>query len=284
MTKYRSHYETLGEFITKAKGPGQHPQRKASEDEDGDWAGTKTIGEAYNLVEKGWPEGRALLMNAIAEASSTPTMLNAISMDVGGAYPIAAIAAAGDPLSMVNIEPIEDRVRPIVRLVVMRGGSAAYSAKEFTNYGAALLSYVEGLERLNFRVEITLCFCLNLDGGDTDNMSVTVKRAEEHVEFDRMAFVLAHPAFFRRIAFAVKERTPEVNEKLSWNYGIPRNPTAEEFDSNQILLPGVNMVKPKSNALKSPKACLEHLAPMIERQLKSAGMTPPPMAFAGESK
>ena len=182
---------------------------------------------------------------------------------------------------MVDLQPVEDRVRPIVRLVIQRGGSSAYSAKEFMNYGAAVLSYVEGLEAAGFRCEIEVSFAANIPPVD-HYLSVIVKRAEEPMELDRIAFVLTHPAFFRRIAFAVKESTPGIAEHLNGQcYGFSRSPRPEELDPNQIIVPGVNMVKPGADELKTPAAALKHLAPMIEAQLANAGMAPPALAFGG---
>lgn len=282
--KYRDHFESLGDYVAFAKRPAIHKSHVSSREErNAGWAGTRTFEEAVNLVENGWKEGRGLLLDAIAEAESTPFMTPALSMDVGGAYPIAAIAAAGDPLSMVNLEPVEDRVRPIVRLVVCRNASAAYGSKELMNYGAAVLSYVEGLEQMKYRVELTIATGDTVSGG-TNLTTVLVKRAEEHIEFDRMAFVLAHTAFLRRISFSVMERTPGLNEDMGSYYGYPRNPTPEEVDPNQIIIPGVNSIGPDNPALKSSKACLKHIGPMIEKQLRSAGIAPPPFEFTVPDK
>jgi hypothetical protein len=280
-------YENLGSFIADAKRTplNSNPSSRATSGEfNEEWSGTKTFEEAVDLAIHGWPEGRKRLMTAMAAAQSAPAFTPSLAMDVAGAYPIAALAAAGDPCSMVDLQPVESRVRPIIRLIVQRGGSAAYSAEEFLNYGAAVLSYIEGLEAASFRVEIEVSFAARI--GSVDHyLSVIAKRAEEHMEMDRLAYVLTHAAFFRRIAFAVKESTPGIAELLNENaYGLSRSPTPAQVDRTQIILPGVNMVKPGAKELKTPKAALEHLGPMIEEQLRNAGMAPPPLAFGGKEK
>lgn len=283
----RHTYDNLGSFIADAKREpiNLNPSSRNNGGEFGkQWSGTDTFEEAVDLAIHGWPEGRKLLMTAMSEAQSAPRMTPSMMMDVAGAYPVPALAAAGDPCSMVDLSPIEDRVRPIVRLVVQRGGSAAYEPNEFLNYGAAVLSYIEGLEAASFRVEIEVSFAAKI--GDIDHyLSVIAKRAEEPMEMDRLAYVLTHPAFFRRIAFGVKESTPGIAEHLNINsYGYSQSPTPKQVDQNQIILPGVNMVKPGAKELKTPKAALAHLAPMIEAQLRNAGMAPPPLAFGGKEK
>jgi hypothetical protein len=290
MMKITQHYGSLGEFLAAAARPGLSnaataSRRKGSSEEG--FSGTRNFEQAVDLVQKGWPEGRDKILSAVASAQTSMTFTPALTMDVAGAYPIAALAAAGDPCSMVDLAPIEDRVRPVVRLVVQRGASSAYEASEFTNYGAAVLSYIEGLEAAGFRCEITVAFCSEYRHGTPGKQVTTfvAKRAEESMEFDRMAFVLTHPAMFRRICFAVFESTPTLCGWLDGNgYGYSCNPLPEDFDHDQILVPGVNAVKPGSEHLKTVKACLKHIGPMIERQLRQAGVEPPAQAFGGASK
>lgn len=283
---YRHHYESLGAFIQASKRPAlasANSSKRTGRDED-EFSGTPTFEKALDLVEHGWPEGRKNIMAAMSAAQASPTFTRILSMDVGGSYPIPALAAAGDPCSMVALDAVEDRVRPIVRLVVQRAGSAAYSVEAFTNYGAAVLSYVEGLEGAGFRCEIVVAFCSDF-GTDGDQLiTVTVKRAEEPIEPDRMAYVMTHPSMFRRICFSVYESTEGLANLLNRHaYGYSRNPKAEEVEPGQIIVPGINNLKPSDPALRTPQACIEKIGPMIEAQLKQAGVDPPAQAFGGKS-
>jgi hypothetical protein len=284
---YRTHYESLGEFIRKATEPSLSSAEysKCTGLDEKEFSGTYNFDEAMGLVTNGWPEGRAKLMTAMAAAQTSTVFTPSLVMDVAGAYPIAALAAAGDPCSMVDLAPVEDRVRPIVRLLVQRAGAAAYSVEEFTNYGAAIMSYIEGLEAAGFRCEVTVCFASDFRSDGDQFCTVVVKRAEEPIEIDRMAFVMVHPAFFRRIAFAAYEATEGLSNILSRNmYGYSRNPRADEAERGQIIVPGVNFVNPGSKHLATPAAVLKHIAPMIEQQFREAGVEPPAQAFGGGSK
>jgi hypothetical protein len=284
---YRNHFESLGDFLKASRLPSLSEAKSSKREGRGEeeFSGTRTFDQALNLAEKGWPEGRAKLMTAMASAQSSPTFTPAITMDVAGAYPIAALAAAGDPCSMVDLAPVEDRVRPIVRLLIQRAGSSAYDVNEFTSYGAAVMSYVEGLEGAGFRCEITLCFASDLKSDGDQCTTVLVKRAEEPIELDRMAFVMVHPAMFRRICFAVFETIPGLSQVLEKNgYGYSRNPRSEEAERGQCIIPGINSIKPGSKDLKTPAACLKHIGPVIEEQLRQAGIEPPAQAFGGASK
>lgn len=149
----------------------------------------------------------------------------------------------------------------------------------------AVLSYVEGLEGAGFRCEITVIFCSDMDGQSGQSTTVLVKRAEEPIEPDRMAFVMTHPAVFRRLCFGVFESTDGLANLLRRNaYGYSRNPKADDVEPGQIIIPGVNMLKPGAKEFKTPQACLAYLAPMIEAQLREAGVEPPPQAFGGAAR
>jgi hypothetical protein len=287
MTYYRNHFESLGDFLKASQQPSlssaDSSKREGREGEE--FTGVRTFADAVKMAERGWPEGRAKLMTAMAAAQSTPSFTPSIVMDVAGAYPIAALAAAGDPCSMVDLAPVEDRVRPIVRLLIQRAGSSAYSTDEFMSYGAAIMSYIEGLEGAGFRCEITVCFASDLQSDGDQCTTVLVKRAEEPIELDRMAFVMVHPAFFRRICFAVYEAIEGLSHVLNKHgYGYSRNPRAKEAERGQCIIPGINSIKPGNSALKSPAACLAHIGPVIEEQLRQAGVEPPAQAFGGASK
>jgi len=284
MAHVKQHYETLGAFVADAQRTPIFTADSRKVDYT-DWAGTKTFEEAVELVSKGWPEGRKNLMQAMAEAQTSPSMTPALTMDVAGAYPMAALAAAGEPCSMVNPDPFESSVRPIVRVLVPRNGSSTYSAKDFLNYGAAILSYIEGLENAGFRVEVTVGFSSTYRLGACDEhlMTVLVKRAEDHLEMDRMAFVLTHAAFFRRIAFAVKESTVGIADQLGSGYGRPR-PMVPDIDAErgQVLLPAINAVN--QSDLTTPQKAMAKLGPMIEAQLRDAGLAPPTFTFQSEER
>jgi hypothetical protein len=284
---YRTHFDSLGEFIKASRNPSLSDAKSSKREgrEEDTFSGTPTFDAALLLAERGWPEGRAKLMTAIAAAQSSPTFTPSIVMDVAGAYPIAALAAAGDPCSMVDLAPVEDRVRPVVRLLIQRAGSAAYDVDEFMNYGAAVMSYVEGLEGAGFRCEITVCFASDFHSDGDQCTTVVVKRAEEPIEMDRMAFVMVHPSMFRRLAFSVFEATEGLSQILSRNsYGYIRNPRADEAERGQCIIPGINSIRPGNKDLKTPAACLKYIGPVIEEQLRQVGVEPPAQAFGGASK
>lgn len=162
MKRYNYKFESLGDFLAKAdvpKAPANSVNSCAWDKHSSEWYGA-TREEAVDMARNGWAEGRSHMVEAMAQARPSIALAPAFTMDVGGAYPIAAMAAAGDPCSMVSPDPVENAFKPIIRIAVNVWASCMYKAEEFTAYGAAVMSCIDAVECGGFRVELTmLCHC-----------------------------------------------------------------------------------------------------------------------------
>lgn len=280
-------FDCLSDFIrgVNITNPGNVASDIAWDDSSHirDWAGGTRV-QAFDYALHGWAEGRKKMVSAMAYAKSKTNLVADYVMDVGGAYPVAALAAAGDPCSMVNLEPVESRVRPIVRLAVNVWASCAYDADEFMNYGAAVLSYIDALESGNYRVELTmLCHC-RVDGGSAGEAysgRVLIKRAEDPLEIDRAAFCLTHPLMFRRLWFTHMQIAPEVKGRMP-GCGSPLNPEPGNMEPGVIVVPGINTFSPGSSDLKTPEKAAKAMRKNMDAILSQSGIALPALVFGGE--
>ncbi len=280
---HEKRFASLGEMLDfgmKAPAmPGWSSQHSRTGDES--FTGTKSWEEALRFARDGWPEGRAKMLKTVASAQSAGIIGVAPSfeMDVGGAYPIPALAAAGQPDCMLNFSPINERARPIVRLAISGSVSGRYPASAIFNYGAAILAYVDALEANDFQCEITWHFVAERDG-KYGHLSVVAKQAGESLDLDRLAFVLASPSMLRRVSFAAQERT----HSSDWQggYGVPREPIRGlDFDESTIMLPSVQMFSISDPALNNPHELLKQMAPKIDALLRDRYADFPPLRFDG---
>lgn len=232
------------------------------------WAGSATFDEAMRIARQGWPEGRARMAKGLEAARlilSHDAMPQA-SMDVAGAYPIVPVAVAGDPAHMVSFEPTEKRTNQIIRLLVPRGASWRTPATCIENYGIALLSIVDSLEQAGHSVEITISKAGYKAGFKDDllfDMRITAKQAGEPLDLDRLAFVLAHPAFLRRLVFAIMEQHTE--HRLPYvmkNYGVTE-PLPPE-----LIEPGVNYLPTIDPENLAPWQTLEGAIACLQAHIK----------------
>lgn len=277
-------FESLEAFIAEASKPVNPTYGEGAAHRVGDkeWSGAASFEEAVKMAREGWPEGRKLMVDAMASAAPVTAKVADYMMDVAGAYPIAALAAAGDPMCMVAPAPVSDRVRPVIRLAINRCASAAYSCKEFTNFGAAVASYVDALEGSGYRVEIDAAMVC-MDGNNRPYYcGVIVKQAHEPLEIDRMAFCLTNPAFLRRLHFAVAQNREDDHGSMSY-CGSPLNIEPSHVDHGVLVVPGINVFSPGSKPLKSPTAAALALEPIIRDVLSQAGVAPPALAFGGQA-
>jgi len=291
--RHRYHFETLTALVDYVEKAPIYPCYKEGAGKasygDGNWHGTKDLPEALSLARNGWPVGRNKLVAAFTAAQAQFIMEAAFNMDVAGAYPIVALAVAGDPCNMVDLAPIEKRNKPIVRLVANMVASATYKAEEMINYGAAVLSYLDGLESAGFRCELTWQYFVGLNvGSGCYNLTVIAKQAEEPMELDKLAFMWINPSMSRRLGFQhcqSKQPVDPLPDGSMHGCGSIRNHVAGvDTEAGQLLIPGINVFSPGSPQLRSPEAAALALAPILKRMLSEAGIAPPELAYGGKAE
>lgn len=273
-------FDSLGAAIAGAESPAKPSWEKRSSRDNSNqaWSGSNTFEAAMSLARHGWEAGREKMVKAVSVAASTAgfARTSAYDLDHAGLYPIAALAAAGEPLCMVNPSPVADRAKPIVKLTVAASVSAMVSENDIFNYGAALLAFVDGLEQADIRAELSVCFAnRSFDSKSQGTFLITFKQAEEALDLDRAAFVLASPAMFRRLVFSLYEL--HLTPNFETGYGTPETPErGRDFDADSILLPSCQSFRGK---LGSPASAFQVIAPAIEALLQDRFANFPPLSF-----
>lgn len=278
-------YETVEAFLRESQEGSSGARSTWRADErrsvrgEASFTGTKNYGEALRLARAGWPEGRSRMVRGVEALASTPSLARAgaYALDVAGAFPLAALAAAGDPACMVTLDPVEQRRRPVVRIAVGGSYSHWYTEEEVFNAGIALLALVDSLEDAGVRVELNVVFGLEKEG-ERVSISVLAKAAEDALDLDRAAFLLAHASTLRRLVFGVMER--HLSPKWSSGYGRPRTPERGlDGDEDVVFLAGVQQFKAGSHHLASPRAALDGLLPAASAALRDRYADFPPLQF-----
>lgn len=283
MNRFVYTFDSLSDFLTKVDVP--MPPNAAT---DTGWKGSNDFcgasrEDAFKMAREGWTDGRRNMVSAMAQARPSIRLSPAFTLDVGGAYPDPSAAAAGAPDCMISFVPEENKHKPIVRLAVNIWASCAYKSAEFTSYGAAILSYIDAIEGAGNRVELTmLCHCKVDSTSDSYTTMVPLKRAEDHMDIDRLTYCLTHVSMLRRMFFSHMQIAEGVVGKMP-GCGYPRNPDAEDIEPGMIVVPGINTIKPGSTHLKTPDGCAKHISDMMERVLSQVGVDLPELAFGAEA-
>jgi hypothetical protein len=266
-------YDSLGAAIAAAESDKkpQWAKRASRRGGNADWYGTDSFESAVALARHGWPEGRARLKRAagLAVMASRQGQAPAYQLDVAGAYPVPALAAAGAPDCMFAPAPINERARPIARLLISGAVSSFMRREHLDNYGAAIAAFVDGLESENIRAELTLAF-IQSQGRYRACHKIRIKESGDPLEMDRLAFVLANTAFYRRLFFSIMETT--LPACYGSGYGTPGAPDDTETEPGQILIPSAQSFR---DGLDTPEAAWRTVSPKIRELLAGQGDFPP---------
>lgn len=237
---------------------------RASEKENHgyNWDAGYSFERALAAAEKGgiWEEGAKLLMDAHVDMSNMKAegKVFALDLEVTGYVPDIDAFVAGDPCNMINEGEEDLSPAPILRMGVHIGRYHGAKAGDIINRGAAIMSVVDDLEQQGYRVELTALW----RNGDPDDegaadIRLLVKEAHEHWSPQSAAFALAHPAFSRRLCFAVAERDETTGTLTRTGYGAEWHGAKDDFD----------IYFPRHGGWKTRETALANVLKEVEKQL-----------------
>lgn len=216
--------------------------------------------ETLRLARDGWQQGIADL-DAAVRGIEPEKFIQEEKWDVAGYRVDVGRFLAGNPDSMAT-RGRNTRQKPLIHLVVNASGHAGIAAKTFAAYGAALTAVIDKIENSGRRVEVDVVYtAARLTGDNCCIAGWKVKAAEDHCDLSALAFSLAHPAAYRRLAFALWERSPASWEH--YGYGGPRAIGERDLIHmgcpDAFILPGVSEVPGNANLQEMTKACVEQI-------------------------
>ena len=176
--------------------------------------GVTNYKQSESLYEKGWHEGavkiadmRARLQSSVDEILTEKS--KTVHMDVEGIWVDEGLLTMGVPECCGDWTVAgEDAHGKIIKIVANVCVSAAVSHATMFARGAAVVAATDILEALGHRVHLVMATGLKTGRNnkyDKLESFITVKEASQPVDMDRLSYLFANPAFFRRIIFAHHE-------------------------------------------------------------------------------
>jgi hypothetical protein len=207
--KKKIHFESVSEIVEYAKTcPGEYDGRASV----GDFYGA-TFDEAVRLSSDGWDEGarraaevRATLDGYVEQFAQAKAGQYGYDVAAGEWLDVGRYLGGEPECFGVRLDDGESLNSPVIRLAANVSASSAVSHKSLFSRGAVILAAIDVLESVGKRVELTVCFGSQGYGVDPLEVSVLAKAANQPVEPDRLAYLLCHPAYLRRILFCAMER------------------------------------------------------------------------------
>lgn len=162
---------------------------------------------ALDMARNGWLEGAQRVQKALkAFVPETPKPDTVV--DFYGYRPHVPRFCAGDPMNMVRRDPIdpETGMGKVLTLAVPVNALMSVSASSMANFGVAVAQYVNQLETDGMRVELIGMMVSHVSGYWRVAHSWVIKYADQPLDLAVIAFTIGHPAMFRRLGFALRER------------------------------------------------------------------------------
>lgn len=217
--------------------------------------------QAMEFARTGWIDGVVDISGRLAMRPPHLTNDPKWRYDVAGELPDIGRFLAGDPAHMMRHGHPKGH-RPVITLATGANGSAGVTASQLRNYGAAMVAIIDQLESTGRRVEAYATFVSSKFGQGRLAPVWRVKAAEDVVDLSALAFSLSHPAAFRRLGFAIYERSGF----STWNdYGSSVTSTLEDLIDpapNTLVISGLAGSGARCNTLEG---AIEYAAEQINQ-------------------
>lgn len=189
-----------------------------------DFEGVRSYDEAMDLLHNGYTAVVDRLKESLKVSknmlSDSTVKRYQFENNVHGFAPIVPLAIKGVPTNMINmtVKPIKAKVIDIYYDVAI---PAFVEAEQAIEAGKKLLASVIEFERSGYRFNIySINTSTNSGASKMDILAVKVKSAEKPMDFKRMSFPIAHPAFARVVGFDWQNKSPVANNFPNRGYAL----------------------------------------------------------------
>jgi len=226
MKKYQQNFGSITElarFISDNEGSENTHRSSKSSRASKEWSMGINYEDTLTMARNGghWPEGAEQLQSvSVQDAASTladmiaPEIINDVT---GGAVDIGAYLS-DDPECFLRVDDEQAQVRPVIRIAVELAVAGRIPAVDAMNRGRAVLAMVEALELQGHSTELVGTF-ITYQGHIRYECHTVCKQAGEPWNPSAVAFMLAHPAFSRRLGFRMVELHDEARFMSKSSYG-----------------------------------------------------------------
>jgi hypothetical protein len=222
-----------------------------------------TYDDAVRMARLGWLDGAKRTQSALkvfAPATPAPDTVR----DICGFRPHVPAFCAGAPDSMIrHAKRADTGAGRVLTLAVPINASAGTSATAMSNFGLGVAQYVNQMEASGVRVELIACMVSTVSGVRVAH-SWTVKKADQPLDLAVISFAIGHPAAFRRLGFALRERC-SAPEDYGYGYSLDARPT--DFINAPPGLVILNGMKDADSHARTPQAALAYVTTQIDKAL-----------------
>lgn len=218
-------YSNISDLYNDLKDKPRRP-RASSSSEDGDYyfSKTRSLEEAYDLMIHGDNELYKQIKDTVKSLNIDKILGNVVKKSslynsVVGFQPNVPNFLKGIPTDMIA-EKQNKKSQKILNIVINVTVSARVRAEDIIKAGAYYYTVIDLLEKSGYRCNVYSM--ANFETySDNGYMLVKVKTDREPFNKEKVAFVIAHPSFLRRINFKWTESCNCKGEPTDDSYGRP---------------------------------------------------------------
>ena len=243
-----SDFESIDEVLAIASLPlpDGSSDSSVSNGADEEWDLSLGYEGAMAAYTGGWAEGARKAQDLADTLTPRPrASRTTLRSSVAGGFPNIGAHLAGAPMSMYTVGKKAAQGKPFVHIVVPIAYSCRIKAETAFSQGCAMVALIDAMENAGCRVKVTLVRASDLHSNSRYAMRFAVKDYSDRLDLDQVMFTAAHPAFFRRIVFALQERSEHkaARDQTQRGYGSACSVLAEDVpeDGNaiRVILPSL---------------------------------------------
>lgn len=201
-------YNSIAEFqkSLERKKIGKIYDENNKEIFNNDFCGTHTQKEADELLMNG-DTFTANIIEGCNKNKRFDRTTNTIKHDFCGFAPNVGAVVSGDPINMYNAKRTTYKNTKVLNIVYFIGASWYINKKELAAAGAKLLNVINTLEARGYSLNLFAANCVlpkiggKIKKGCYLNLAIKIKDSGKHLNITKIAYPIAHPAFFRRHCF-----------------------------------------------------------------------------------
>lgn len=256
---------TYHELIQASKNEPLNPDYVSSRRsalEDRDWSGADSFESALSLASHGWKESKQLF-NYTNKFTQTDFYTN---YDVSGSMVDVDRFVSGEPENMIDFV---SGVKPkqVIDVKICGGFSAGVDKSIVFKRGELLLGMIDALESNGHQVDLSIIIPSYAGGrprrssGKTKRYEmftqVILKNAGYSLNRDIVAFAVCHPAFFRRIVFAVWESDKDIMKHYLSHTALGYGRMIENHtEASDIFIPAIRHGQTEKDCLTQTEQAL----------------------------
>ena len=248
MKLHKQHFDSIEDFLKdilskpiRARDSSQDASKRMASWFGGTWkqalefveTGDKKTG---NRVEKEFYE---------IKAAGKPILTEEYVFADEGLFIDVGTFLEGNPEYFVqNEEGLQTERKSVVTIMINCCQNAHTSGAAYFTRGAHTLNLIESLEKLGHPVEVVAAFATDATGSqtpekwDASECTIVIKRSDQAVDYDKIAYCIANVSFFRRLMFRYFEtRSNNYRKRFDVPNGYGTAGEIERKNQPEIYIP-----------------------------------------------